>query len=84
MQALWFLILFLVLQQIEGNLVYPRVVGDSIGLPALWVLAAVLVGGSLFGILGMLAGVPAAAVIYVLIREAIAHRLHKQSKETVS
>lgn len=75
MQALWFLVLFLVLQQIEGNLIYPRVVGDSIGLPALWVLAAVMVGGSLFGILGMLAGVPFAAVIYVLIREAVGHRL---------
>ncbi len=74
-QALWFLVLFLVLQQIEGNLIYPRVVGDSIGLPALWVLAAVMVGGSLFGVLGMLAGVPFAAVVYVLMREAVGHRL---------
>jgi len=74
-QALWFLVLFLVLQQIEGNIIYPRIVGDSIGLPALWVLAAVMVGGKLFGILGMLAGVPFAAVVYVLIRESVSQRL---------
>jgi predicted PurR-regulated permease PerM len=77
MQALWFLVLFLVLQQIEGNFVYPRIVGDSIGLPALWVLAAVMIGGNLFGILGMLVGVPVAAVLYVLLREAVAFRLEQ-------
>lgn len=77
-QALWFLALFLVLQQIEGNLIYPRVVGDSIGLPALWVLAAVMVGGNLFGVMGMLAGVPFAAVIYVLVRESVAERLSRK------
>ncbi|HLW22697.1 MAG TPA: AI-2E family transporter, partial [Sphaerochaetaceae bacterium] len=77
MQALWFLVLFLVLQQIEGNFVYPRIVGDSIGLPALWVLAAVMIGGNLFGILGMLVGVPVAAVLYVLLREAVASRLEQ-------
>ena len=84
MQALWFLVLFLVLQQIEGNLVYPRVVGDSIGLPALWVLAAVMIGGNLFGILGMLMGVPIAAVLYVLLREAVASRLGDRGEETES
>jgi predicted PurR-regulated permease PerM len=78
MQALWFLVLFLVLQQIEGNLIYPRVVGDSIGLPALWVLAAVMVGGNLFGVLGMLAGVPFAAVVYVLVRESVGERLARK------
>ena len=81
MQAVWFLVLFLVLQQIEGNLIYPRVVGDSIGLPALWVLAAVMIGGSLFGVLGMLAGVPFAAVIYVLIRESVTQRLAKRDAQ---
>lgn len=81
LQALWFLVLFLVLQQIEGNLIYPRVVGESVGLPALWVLAAVMIGGSLFGVLGMLLGVPFAAVIYVLLREAVASRLHKSQGE---
>ena len=80
MQALWFLLLFLVLQQVEGNLIYPRVVGDSIGLPALWVLAAVLVGGSLFGVLGMLAGVPFVAVLYVLLKELTIHRLAEKER----
>jgi predicted PurR-regulated permease PerM len=70
--------LFLVLQQIEGNLIYPRVVGDSIGLPALWVLAAVMVGGNLFGVLGMLAGVPFAAVVYVLLRETVGQRMKRK------
>ena len=59
-QALWFIVLFLVLQQIEGNLIYPHVVGSSVGLPSIWVLAAVTVGGSLMGILGMLVFIPCA------------------------
>lgn len=53
-QALWFLVLFLVLQQIEGNLIYPHVVGSSVGLPSIWVLVAVTVGGNMFGIMGIL------------------------------
>ena len=57
-QALWFLVLFLVLQQIEGNLIYPRVVGSSVGLPSIWVLTAVSVGGGLFGVVGMLVFIP--------------------------
>jgi predicted PurR-regulated permease PerM len=84
MQAFWFLVLFLVLQQIEGNFIYPRVVGDSIGLPALWVLAAVMVGGKLFGVLGMLAAVPSAAVAYVLIRESITLRGERKSSHAAT
>jgi len=68
-QALWFVVFIIILQQIEGNVIYPRVVGDSIGLPALWVLLAIIVGGGLFGILGMLLGVPTASVLYHLIKE---------------
>ncbi len=68
-KALIFLIFVIVLQQIEGNLIYPKVVGSSIGLPAIWVLAAVTVGGSVMGIGGMLIGVPAAAAVYRLTRE---------------
>jgi len=75
MQALYFIILFLVLQQIEGNLIYPRVVGNSIGLPALWVLVAVLVGGSLFGLLGMLISVPTVSVCYKLLQQDVNARL---------
>ncbi len=70
-KALFFLIFIVVLQQLEGNLIYPKVVGKSIGLPAIWVLAAVTVGGSLGGILGMLLGVPIAAALYRLISEDV-------------
>ena len=65
------------LQQVEGNLIYPRVVGKSIGLPAIWVLAAVTIGGSLMGILGMLLGVPVAAALYRLIREDVNRTVEK-------
>jgi predicted PurR-regulated permease PerM len=78
-QAVWFLLLFLALQQIEGNIIYPRVVGDSIGLPGIWVLFAVVVGGNIFGILGIFLGVPFVAVAYVLIRENVKKRLVQKS-----
>ncbi len=68
-QAFWFVILFLVLQQIEGNLIYPRVVGTSIGLPGMWVLLAIAVGGSLMGVGGMLLMIPFSSVLYALARE---------------
>ena len=73
-QALVFIIFLVILQQIEGNFIYPKVVGSSIGLPGIWVLAAVTVGGSLFGILGMLLGVPIAATVYKLVNEDIDNR----------
>lgn len=71
LQALGFVILFQVLQQIEGNLIYPRVVGSSVGLPAIWVLAAVSVGGSLFGIAGMLTFIPLVSTFYMLLKENV-------------
>mgnify|MGYP003301828780 CR=1 FL=1 len=67
-QALIFLVFVVVLQQLEGNLIYPKVVGSSIGLPGVWVLAAVTIGGGLMGIPGMLLGVPTVAALYQLIR----------------
>ena len=70
-KALTFLIFLLILQQVEGNLIYPRVVGKSVGLPGLWVLAAVTVGGGAFGVLGMLLGVPVCSVIYTLVQEFV-------------
>ena len=73
-----FVIFVLVLQQIEGNLIYPRVVGNSIGLPGMWVLAAVSIGGSIGGILGMLLGVPTATIIYTLLRKNVYKRLKEQ------
>lgn len=68
MQALIFLIFLVILQQLEGNLIYPKVVGSSLGLPGIWVLAAVTVGGGVMGVLGMLLGVPLAAAAYTLLR----------------
>jgi predicted PurR-regulated permease PerM len=75
LKAVMFLILFLVLQQIEGNLIYPRVVGSSVGLPAIWVLVAVTLGGKLFGMGGMLVFIPLCSVLYILFREFIHRRL---------
>lgn len=74
-QALWFILFIVVLQQIEGNLIYPRVVGTSVGMPAMWVLFAATIGGSLLGIIGMLVMVPIASVIYALIKQATTRRL---------
>ena len=71
-KALIFLVFVIILQQIEGNLIYPKVVGSTIGLPGLWVLAAVTVGGGVFGIAGMLVSVPLVATVYRLVREDIA------------
>lgn len=73
-KAVIFLVFLIILQQLEGNLIYPHVVGSSIGLPGVWVLAAVTVGGGLLGIMGMLLGVPLAAAIYRLLREDLQRR----------
>ena len=70
-KALVFLVFIVVLQQVEGNIIYPRVVGSSMGLPGIWVLAAVTVGGGVLGIPGMLLGVPLAAAVYRLLSEAV-------------
>ena len=69
--ALIFLVFIVVLQQLEGNLIYPRVVGSSLGLPAIWVLAAVTVGGGVLGVPGMLLGVPLTAAVYRLVRNDV-------------
>ena len=74
-QALTFVAVFLILQQIEGNLIYPRVVGTSIGLPGMWVLVALTVGGELGGVMGMLFMIPFASVVYTLLREFTAERV---------
>jgi len=80
-QAVWFVILFLVLQQIENHLIYPKVVGNSIGLPGIWVLAAVTVGGGVLGITGMLLGVPLVAAIYRLVREDMNKDMEKKESD---
>ena len=68
-KALIFIVFVIILQQFEGNVIYPKVVGSSTGLPGLWVLAAVTIGGGVSGILGMLVAVPVAATIYKLVRD---------------
>ena len=73
-KALLFIVFFVVIQQIEGSLIYPKVVGKSVGLPGVIVVCAVLVGGNIGGILGALMAVPTCAVIFVLLKEAIAAR----------
>ncbi len=75
MQSVWFVVMFLILQQIENNLIYPRVVGTSIGLPSMWVLAAVSVGGSLMGVGGMILMIPMVSVLYALLREFSSSRI---------
>lgn len=75
-KVITFIIFVLILQQVEGNVIYPRVVGGSVGLPGMWVLVAVTVGGSLFGILGMLLGVPVFSVIYSMIKKDTEKRLN--------
>lgn len=77
-QAIWFVVLFLVLQQFEGNVIYPKVVGGSVGLPAMWVLVAVTLGGSTMGVVGMLVNIPLFSVLYSLFREAVKNRLKQK------
>lgn len=78
LKAVFFVVMFLVLQQIEGNLIYPKVVGNSVGLPSIWVLAAVSIGGSLMGVVGMLVFIPMVSVVYALLRESVYSRLKKK------
>lgn len=74
-KAVWFVIMFLVIQQIEGNVVYPKVVGGSVGLPGMWVLLAVALGGKLMGVAGMFIMIPVVSVVYALLREVTEKRL---------
>ncbi len=77
-KAFWFIILFIILQQIEGNLIYPQVVGNSVGLPSIWVLAAVTIGGSLMGVFGMLIFIPLLSTVYMLLRDDVNRRIDTQ------
>ena len=78
MQAFWFVVFILVLQQIEGNLIYPKVVGESVGLPALWVLMGIVVGGGIGGVVGMLLGVPVFTILYKLTSQITRDRLTRK------
>lgn len=79
MQAIWFIVFIIVLQQIEGNLIYPKVVGESIGLPPIWVILAMTIGGNTFGIIGILLGIPIFSVIYKVFKEFIEKRLNNKN-----
>lgn len=81
MRALVFVVFLVILQQIEGNVIYPRVVGTSIGLPGIWVLLAVTVGGGLFGFLGIMLSVPVCSVLYALIRMDVRRRMAAAEQE---
>ena len=81
MQALWFVVMFLVIQQLEGNLIYPHVMGNAIGLPSIWVLFAVVLGEGLLGIMGMLLFIPLTSVAYALLKENVARRLERRQMQ---
>ena len=79
-QAILFIVVFQVIQQIEGNFIYPKVVGKSVGLSPMWTLLAITAGGSLFGIIGMLIGLPLASILYALFKKDLSVRLHEEQK----
>lgn len=79
MLAVWFVVMFLIIQQIENNMIYPRVVGTSVGLSGMWVLVAVSIGGDLMGVAGMFLMIPIASVLYTLCREAVNNKLAKST-----
>jgi len=79
LRAFWLLVFILILQQIDGNIIGPKILGNSTGLPAIWVLFALLIGGGLFGLLGMLLAVPTFAVIYKIFREIMRERLQQKN-----
>jgi len=83
LQAVLFMIVFQVVQQIEGNFIYPRVVGKSVGLSPLWTLLAVVVGGNLFGVVGMLVGLPLASIVYAILKEIVNDKLKNKKAEIV-
>ena len=81
MTAVWFAVFMIILQQLEGNLIYPNVVGKSVGLPGIWVLIAVTIGGGMFGIMGMLISVPVCSILYFTLHEMVDERLNKGVKK---
>ncbi len=83
LDAVVFLIIFFVLQQVEGNFIYPHVVGNSVGLPSIWVLVAVTIGGSAMGIVGMLIFIPLCSVVYAILREIVNERLEKRKRHKI-
>ncbi len=83
-KALWFIVFIVVIQQIEGNIIYPRVVGSSLGLPGIWVMMTVTVGGALFGLTGMLVSVPIVSLIYSLLQAQVNYNLEKKNLDVAT
>ncbi len=81
MKAFWFVVFIIILQQLEGNLIYPKVVGKSVGLPGIWVLVAVTIGGNTMGVSGIILAVPACAVFYAIFRKTVYARLERKRKK---
>lgn len=79
--ALWYIIIFFALQQFDDNITYPKIVGGSVGLPALWALLAVLIGGSILGFIGMIISIPLASILYSLLKEYINEKIKKKNNE---
>lgn len=80
--ALWYVIIFFILQQIDENFTYPKIVGKSVGLPALWALLAVLIGGSIFGFIGIIISVPISSVLYSLLKDYVNYRIRKKTSKS--
>lgn len=78
METVFFLVIFIIMHELESNVIYPRIVGNTVGLPGIWVFAAVVLGGALYGIIGIVFSVPILATIYKLLREDIYRRLDKK------
>ena len=83
MGALWYVIIFLVLQQFDDNFTHPRIVGGSVGLPALWAILAVLIGGSIFGFIGMIISIPVASILYSLIKNLVNEKLEDKNIDSI-
>lgn len=81
--ALWYVIVFFALQQFDDNVTHPRIVGKSVGLPALWALLAVLIGGSVFGLIGIIISIPVSSVLYTLLKDYVNYRISKKNAKIV-
>ena len=81
-KAAWFILIILIIQQLDGNLIGPKILGNSIGISAFWILFAILVTGKLLGLVGMIIGVPLFAVIYTVLKELVEDRLRKKGLKT--
>jgi predicted PurR-regulated permease PerM len=81
-KAIWFVVVILVLQQIDGNIIAPRILGNAVGLSSLWVITAVTIMGGLFGLVGMVLGIPLFSIIFTIVKDIVNNRLQKKNMPT--